>query len=256
MLVAMNLRPPSRCALASVAIAPALALTLLGATAAGGQERARIDSAMRRTPVGALVPLSGTPSERLRFHIQLGMHDFGPSGAPVLGVSMESSNVGLTVVRAISEGERTLVTAGSLRIGGNNRAQADSIGDRVVAGLETEVGFGRHGERHFGTLAFRLPIVIRKVPAAGQFSAPRLSAFVAPTVAWGRLGLRECDDLGPGDNCGDLGIQLVFGTTRWLLAGGVRAELPAQGIAVSAGVQQMLALGDRPRLAVGLALGR
>jgi hypothetical protein len=84
----------------------------------------------------------------------------------------------------------------------------------------------------------------------------RVGLLLAPTMAWGRLLFRTCEDRGPGDNCGDLGLQLDLGRTRYLLAGGVGLHAPRHALTLSIGAQRLFAQGQPVRASVAVALGR
>lgn len=116
------------------------------------------------------------------------------------------------------------------------------FGFEVVAGLSNFV------EDLRGQLGFRFPLeLVRETPRR------RYTLFAVPTMAWGAIRLRGCEDTGPGDNCGDLGIQLAFGRTRFLAAGGASVSVLPSRVSLSGGVQRMLAAGESPRLWAGAA---
>jgi hypothetical protein len=115
-------------------------------------------------------------------------------------------------------------------------------------GLDFVAGWSNLAENTNGAFGIRAPVEwVRPNPRG------RLTLGIAPTIAWGHIRFRGCEDTGPGDNCGDLGIQLEFGRTRFLLAGGMSLGLAPSGLSLSLGTQQLLAAGQDPRLALALA---
>ncbi|MBW3552762.1 MAG: hypothetical protein KY466_04580 [Gemmatimonadetes bacterium] len=119
---------------------------------------------------------------------------------------------------------------------------------RPDLGIDMLVGWSSLEGDADGSLAFRLPAEWVRPLRDG-----RLTLAFAPTVAWGDMKIRGCHDDGPNDNCGDLGLQLEFGRTRFILAGGASVGFAPTGLVVSVGVQRFLAAGQEPRLALGVA---
>lgn len=115
-------------------------------------------------------------------------------------------------------------------------------------GIELVAGLSNFVEDLRGQLGFRFPLELVR-----ETSRRRYTLFAVPTMAWGAIRLRGCEDTGPGDNCGDLGIQLAFGRTRFLAAGGASVSVLPSRVSLSGGVQRMLAAGESPRLWAGAA---
>ncbi len=116
------------------------------------------------------------------------------------------------------------------------------------AGLELAAGWGNLERDLTGTLGLRLPL-----EHVYRSERLRVSLSAVPTMAWGHIRFRGCENLRSGDNCGDLGIQLEFGRTRFLMAGGVGIGLEPAGITLSVGMQRLMAAGQDPRMVAGLA---
>lgn len=93
------------------------------------------------------------------------------------------------------------------------------------------------------TLAFRFPVefISGRGPASLAFS-------IVAAVAWGQMRFRSCEDRGPGDNCGSLGVQFAAGRTRFVVGTGVTVSTRA-GLSLTAGAQQ-------PRFALAVSLGK
>lgn len=113
-------------------------------------------------------------------------------------------------------------------------------------GLEVVAGLSNFVEDLRGQLGFRFPLELVR-----ETRHRRYTLFAVPTMAWGAIRLRGCEDTGPGDNCGDLGIQLVFGRTRFLAAGGASISVLPSRVSLSGGVQRMFAAGESARLWAG-----
>ena len=120
---------------------------------------------------------------------------------------------------------------------------------RPDAGVDAAVGWGGFGEDTRASFALRFPVEV-----AGSARGARLSAFAAPTMAWGYIRMRSCEDRGPGDNCGDLGLQLAWGQTRYILSGGISAAAERIGLAASVGVQRLVAPREVARLWLGVSI--
>ena len=120
---------------------------------------------------------------------------------------------------------------------------------RPDAGVDAVVGWGGFGGDTRASFALRFPVEI-----AGGSRGTRFSVFAAPTMAWGYIRMRPCEDLGPGDNCGDLHVQLAWGQTRYIVSGGVSAAVERIGLAASMGVQRLVAPGEVARLWLGVSI--
>lgn len=121
---------------------------------------------------------------------------------------------------------------------------------RPDAGLDAVVGWGGFGGNTRASVALRVPVEL-----ATSAGGARLSLFAAPTMAWGYIRMRSCEDLGPDDNCGDLHLQLAWGQTRYIFSGGATAAIEKIGLAGSIGVQRLIAPGEAARLWLGVSVG-
>ena len=165
-----------------------------------------------------------------------------------LGWSALTSGLRVAVTR--NEDGRATPSALELHVGGRSLGYLEREGWPDV-GFDALFGLSRLDAPDVDfTVAFRVPA--EWVLPAGP---GRVLLSLVPTVAWGDVHIEGCVDDGPGDNCGDLGVQLEPGRTRFLLAGGLGIAVPPAGLTVSLGATQLLALGQRPRLALGLAWG-
>jgi hypothetical protein len=115
-------------------------------------------------------------------------------------------------------------------------------------GIDFVVGWGNLGIDNRASMGFRIPIEIVSENRYGRFTV-----FAAPTMAWGHIRVRSCEDRGPGDNCGELGMQAVFGRTRFLLAGGTSLTVLPARLSVVAGVQRLFAKEEESRIWIGTA---
>jgi hypothetical protein len=115
--------------------------------------------------------------------------------------------------------------------------------------VDAVVGWGGFGGDTRASFALRFPVEI----AAASHGA-RFSVFAAPTMAWGYIRMRPCEDLGPDDNCGDLHVQLAWGQTRYIVSGGLSAAVERIGLAASVGVQRLVAPGEVARLWIGVSI--
>jgi hypothetical protein len=113
-------------------------------------------------------------------------------------------------------------------------------------GFELVAGLSNFVEDLRGQLGFRFPLELVR-----ETRHRRYTLFAVPTMAWGHIRMRGCEDMGPGDNCGDLGIQLAFGRTRFFAAGGASISVLPSRVSLSGGVQRMLAAGESARLWAG-----
>jgi hypothetical protein len=158
-------------------------------------------------------------------------------GAEVAGIRLG--------VRAGEHAEEQPISSLELYLGARSMAFLDKpyLPD---FGVDVVAGWGNFGVDTRASLGVRVPIEV-----VGQSSWGRLTVFAAPTMAWGQIGMRACEDRGPGDNCGDLGIQAVFGRTRFLLAGGASLSVIPARLSVSAGVQRLYASHEEQRVWFG-----
>ena len=110
------------------------------------------------------------------------------------------------------------------------------------------VGWGNLAVDTRASVGFRIPI-----EWVGESRHGRITVFAAPSVAWGHIRVRPCEDRGPGDNCGDLGMQVAPGRTRFLLAGGTSVTVLPARLSVVAGVQRLFAKEEESRIWIGTA---
>lgn len=139
----------------------------------------------------------------------------------------------------------------SLELSGGRRLLRHRTGVSLPSvGADLVAGLGWMQSNAKGSLGLRFPVefIIRRPVGAVAFS-------VVPGLGWGNVRLRSCEDFGPGDNCGDLGIQLATGVTRWMLGSSVSVGL-ASGVSGTVGIEQLFSPDEKPRLAVGLAFAR
>lgn len=208
--------------------------------------------------IGDATKSAGTPRFDLTFG-QAVRGSFGSRhGTAVIGLRMEgierdsagtrasAGYVGARVgFRAGDAATTNQVSAIELYAGGRTQV----LGERAVrpdVGLDFVAGWGGFGGNTRASLGIRMPIeVARRVGGA------RLSIFAAPTMSWGYIRIRSCEDTGPDDNCGDLNLQVAFGQTRYILSGGASAAAERLGLAVSAGVQRLVAPGEAARFWIG-----
>lgn len=207
-----------------------------------------------------------TPGQAVRFEL-----DFAgdlATGAPtgevntiVLGVRSESQatgehgllrrGAGLVGARAgFRVGEHDAnqpLSAWEIYFGGRNLITRHGL-SFMDAGLELAIGWGNLGYEKRASLGFRAPIEL-----VHEGSRARATLFVVPTMAWGRLRTRACEDLGPGDDCGDLGFQVATGRSLFLLAGGAGITIVPARLSVNVGIQRLFALGEESRLWIGTA---
>lgn len=115
-------------------------------------------------------------------------------------------------------------------------------------GIEIAAGLSNFVEDLRGQLGLRFPLELVR-----ETRHRRYTLFAAPTMAWGAIRLRACEDRGPDDNCGDLGVQLAFGRTRFFAAGGASVSVLPSRVSLSGGVQRMFAAGESARLWAGAA---
>lgn len=160
--------------------------------------------------------------------------------------ALSSGVAGIRVgLRADEEARSMPVAAVEAYVGGRTMGYLDNP-NVPDAGIDVGIGFSDFAGNARGSLGVRTPVEFVRETARHRYTI-----FVAPTVAWGAIRLRECEDNGPGDNCGDLGIQLAFGRTRFLVAGGGSVTVAPSRLSLSGGVQRMLAAGELPRLWLG-----
>ena len=122
-------------------------------------------------------------------------------------------------------------------------------GARANVGAEIVAGWSRTDSIGRGSLAFRFPVEF--IRGRGQSS---VAFSVVPAIAWGQLRFRSCEDRGPGDNCGSLGVQLAAGRTRFVLGSAVTLSSRA-GLSLTAGAQHLFPRTQQPRFALALSVG-
>ena len=252
-----------------------LLATALAATAAGAQERNPTDRSLAASLVAVSMPSpagaawmigdSAKSASATRFDLAWGHAVRGSYGS-----RHETIVVGLReeTIERDSAGARASAGYGGVRVGfraadaggagqlsalelyGGGRSQVlPHATVRPDAGVDAVVGWGGFGGNTRASFALRFPVEV----AAGSRGA-RFSVFAAPTMAWGYIRMRSCEDLGPDDNCGDLHVQLAWGQTRYILSGGISAAVERIGLAASVGVQRLVAPGEVARLWLGLSI--
>ena len=166
--------------------------------------------------------------------------------------SDESSGVGgiRLGLRADERTGRPLVSSAEVYMGGRAIA-VEGVPASPAAGIDFVAGWGGFGEDTRASFATRIPI-----ERVFQSASARFTIFAVPAFGWGNLRFRACEDRGPGDNCGDLGIQLAFGRTRFVLGGGASLTLLPSRLSISAGVQRLFAVGETERAWLGAAWTR
>lgn len=249
-----------------------LLATAACASTLGGQQRNPTDRSLAASlmtvsmpsPVGPtwMIGDSAKGAGRARFDLTFGQAvrgSFGSRhGTAVIGLRMEgierdSAGTGASAgylgarvgFRAGDAATTNQISAIELYAGGRTQV----LGERAVrpdVGLDFVAGWGGFGGNTRASLGVRLPVEI-----ARRIGGARLSVFAAPTMSWGYIRVRSCEDTGPDDNCGDLNLQVAFGQTRYILSGGVSAAAERVGLAVSAGVQRLVAPGEVARFWIG-----
>jgi hypothetical protein len=200
------------------------------------------------------------PATRFRFELQYS-RSAATAASPLLIVGMRSDHPSSdTNVRGLGVvGVRLGFAPEQQRQGGRLPAAVElQVGTRIPrlaldsrtpdVGIDLVAGWSGLDDHVRGTLGVRIP-----VEYGWDLGSNRVLLSGTPTVAWGHVRFRECENLGYGDNCGDLGVQLEFGRTRFLLAGGATLDLAAAGLSLSLGTQHLLAVGHTPRFALALA---
>jgi len=249
--------------------------TAVRSAAAGAQARNPTDRSLAASLVAVSMPSPAGPAWMIgdsarsrsatRFDLAWGQavsESYGTRrGTIVLGLRAESINRDSAGTRAsagyggVRAGFRATDAAGAtpvsaLELYAGGRSQVLPHGAvRPDAGIDAAVGWGGFGEDARASFALRFPVEI-----AGTAGGTRLSVFAAPTMAWGYIRMRSCEDLGPDDNCGDLHLQLAWGQTRYILSGGVSAAVERIGLAASVGVQRLVAPGEVARLWAGVSI--
>ncbi len=237
----------------------AAGLVLLCAAPAAAQRHARTDSLIARSPLGTIVPLPAPgPSDGLAalprgaIHLQLsGGSSTDAEGPATATVAYDTERYGVSAgfrTESFRGTEPSLGTVGA-RLSPGMLVRRIPQGD-VVARVDVVAGFTDVDAFSTGSLGFRLPVQLTR--GTGPV---RLALLGAPAMGWGRVRVRECRDDGPGDNCGDLGVQLDLGRTRFMLGGGAGIAFVPRRVVVSAGAQRVLAAGQGIRLALGATVG-
>ena len=168
------------------------------------------------------------------------------------GVAFDSTgwNAGVMGVRTAfarnDAGDGIAVSAVEMYFGGRTLGHMEGPGPNI--GAEIVAGWSGLAKRR-GHLAFRFPIELIK--GRGPVSA---SFSLVPTIAWGQLRLRSCEDRGSGDGCSPNGVQGATGPGRFVLGTGVTLGV-GPGVSFTLGAQQLFAREQQPRFAVALALG-
>lgn len=257
----------------------AVATGILLAQAPGSldaQERSSTDRSLSASLLAVSIPGpvapfmaadgSGTGAHATRFEVEYGRvmpgGRIGGDGEMVVlgvrsesqasdrsGVRMRGSGVvgGRLGLRAGERGDAQAISAWEIYFGGRNLIVPGKPG-WIDAGLEVAVGWGNLGFGKRASLGFRVPIEM-----VHESRQARTTVFLVPGMAWGHIRTRSCEDYGPGDNCGDLGVQLAAGRTRFLLGGGAGITIRPSRLSIVGGVQRLFAVGEDTRLWLGMA---
>lgn len=268
-------RAHAPCAARGVAvIGVALSLSCVPGVALRAQNRSPTDRSLGASLLAVSVPGPSAPlwtlvdSSPSRTHAHLeavygravtGDRVGGVQPTVVLGLRGESQTrdsaghyqrgaavVGVRV--GIRAGERSAappISALELYVGGRSMSFLDKPYLPDI-GVDLVTGWGNLGIDTRASLGLRVPIEM-----VAQSRYGRVSLFAAPTMAWGHLRIRPCEDRGPDDNCGDLGMQAVFGRTRFLLAGGASVSLLPARLSITVGAQRLYARDEETRIWIG-----
>lgn len=199
------------------------------------KQRARVDVAYGRALRAGAGGLRPTMVLALRGE-ELTRQTTGPT-AGLLG-----ARIGL---RADEPTSSLPVTSAEVYFGGRTMHHTASA-TGVEGGFDVVFGWGGFGADTRASFGMRAPVEF-----VAQGMGSRFTVFAAPTMAWGHIRMRGCEDRGPGDNCGDLGVQIAFGRTRFAAAGGASLTLLPADLSVSAGIQRLFAVGETERVWLG-----
>lgn len=275
MLLGERTGPPPRGAMRRMATAlPAVALIAAPLATIAAQDRSPTDRSLGASLLAVSVPGPSAPLWTLRdsapsaTHARIeasygraftGGHIGGVQPTVVLGLRGESQSrdsagnyqrgatvVGMRVgVRAGERAEAQPISALELYFGARSMSFLDKPYLPDI-GIDLVAGWGNLGVDTRASLGFRVPIEM-----IGESRYGRVTLFAAPSVAWGHIRVRSCEDRGPGDNCGDLGMQAVLGRTRFLLAGGASLSVLPARLSITAGVQRLYARDEESRVWIG-----
>lgn len=250
-------------------------VTALAATASGAQERNPTDRSLAASLVAVSMPSPPGPAWMIgdsaksasatRFDLAWGRAVRGSYGSRhetivfgLRGETIERDSAGTRAsagyagarigLRSADAGGLGQLSALELYAGGRSQVLPDAA-VRPDAGVDAVVGWGGFGGDTRASFALRFPVEI-----ATRSRGARFSVFAAPTMAWGYIRMRSCEDLGPDDNCGDLHVQIAWGQTRYIVSGGLSAAVERIGLAASVGVQRLVAPGEVARLWVGVSI--
>jgi hypothetical protein len=118
-------------------------------------------------------------------------------------------------------------------------------------GMDVAIGRGGYGSSGGSRSSLGVRFPIEFVAHAGGV---RLTAFGAPSIAWGTIHPVACekvDENGNPDCTWLFDTNLAFGRPRHLMAGGVSIAAERIGLALSAGVQHLSAPGEAGRYWIG-----
>lgn len=229
----------------------ALLPTLLLASVATAQAPAP-DRLLRISPLAGSLPLLGAlPAEfhmaqgRSAAHVQLATTPNGERANAV--ATVRAGRLFLTAVRAV-EGAASAapsLSAVGVAVRASDPRAVEWQGFRWWMPVDVESSWTTQRGARALSLGARAPITVRARTASPW------SGWLAPGIAWGHVRIRSCVDRGPDDNCGDLGLQVEPGRTRFTIGTGGAYHWRAAHIVAHAGVQQMITGADRPVLAVG-----
>ena len=203
--------------------------------AAKGDEKTRFDLSYGRALRAGAGGLRQTLVLAVRGE-ELTMQATGPT-AGVLG-----ARVGL---RADDPASSLSITSAEVYFGGRTMNHGASAAG-VEGGFDVLFGWGGIGTDTRASFGMRVPVEL-----VARARATRFTLFAAPAVAWGHLRFRACENRGPGDNCGDLGVQLALGRGRVVAAGGASLTLLPARLSLAGGIQRLFARGETERAWLG-----
>ncbi|HEX2778071.1 MAG TPA: hypothetical protein VHM30_01155 [Gemmatimonadaceae bacterium] len=256
----------------SIRRAGAAVCLALSARAAEAQWRSPTDRSLGASLLAAALPGPSTPvwtaedsarvTSAVRFDVHYGApltrDAFGTSPMMVIGIRDEhqqrDSTTGLAGVmigarlgvRTGDAVQRRPLGAVETYLGFRTLAYVDNPAHPDV-GADLVLGWGGFGDNTRASFGLRFPVEM-----VFEGTSARLALLATPAVGWGHLRLRSCEDTGPDDNCGDLGLQVAAGQPRYLIGGGASLTLMPARLSVSAGVQRLFAPGERSRGWAGL----
>jgi hypothetical protein len=210
------------------------------------------DEWMPATPFAGLVALAPIDStvEAIRLDAQLAAPL--PADRAMLGVRIAASRLSFTATREVrAPVSTTRPFVGGLGVAvdaGRWSSARGGASGALSAAFVPEVNVATFDGSPHWLLGARVPVT-----AARRAGRLRLRALLSPAVAWGDVRPRACTDTGPGDGCGDFGVHVAFGRTRWLLAGALGLDDVTTGVGAHLGVQRVATSAQRTVFALGVS---